>query len=798
MAAVAACEALLPIAEAALSQGGAALPPDLSGRALLKIGDSAGILFTAAQGSGRCELWRGGHPAPVADATIFFDSLASFRKVLQDPNAFPSLLLRRKLRLQGDASFLQSFQRPGSSSETAMVKELAKELDQAIGRALEQDAPEPIHCAAVWVPNDASDVCMECGKEFGILRRRHHCRACGRLLCGICAPKVPLSSDAVDMTCLPLGQNRNGIRLCCACDANGALPLLSGATTAAPSRRASMASSRRPSYMPRPHTASDVSEAASAFGAATEAAAERLREVKEEIEALRAAESKRTERHIRAGVQRIWLATHLCLAGLAFMLFLWRVTVAAAWLGMLVAVWHFDERSMLARIVRVFWAAAVVTCGVLETRFKLRALGVTEGEEYDAEWNSTHEVLARFLFLQILKLKGFWIKLGQQLSVNVMLAAPYRTEFSKLQDKIPPMPVSDVLKTLQEEFGAEVVSQIDIDSSPPLGTASIAQVHQALWRPKGAAHREVVVKVQHRGVDRQFRQDLRSSRVLAWLLAFVDPVDDLTAIAQQGSMTEASQPATEGEPARLLLEAGADKDLADARGCTALWSASSHGLVKVVRLLLQAGADKDLTDAIGRTALNTASWRGHVEVVHFLLAAGADKDLTNNDGYTELMSAFCRGHVEVVHLLLVAGADADLTNNDGCTALMSASGEGHVELVRLLLDASADTDLADDHGCTALMLASCECHVEVVHLLLEAGADKDLADDEGCTALKSASSRGHDEDEVVRLLLEAGADKDLADDEGYTALRPASYEGHVEVARSAPTRIWQTTKAAHL
>ncbi|CAE7187334.1 EEA1, partial [Symbiodinium sp. CCMP2456] len=459
--------------------------------ALLKIGDSAGILFTAAQGSGRCELWRGGHPAPVADATIFFDSLESFRKILQDPNAFPSLLLRRKLRLQGDASFLQSLQRPGSSSETAMVKELAKELDQAIGRALEHDAPEPIQCAAVWVPNDASEVCMECGKEFGILRRRHHCRACGRLLCSNCAPKVPLSPDAVDMTCLPLGQSRNGIRLCGACDANGALPLLSGASTAAPSRRASMASARRPSYMPRPHTYSDISEAASTFGAATEAAAERLREVKEEIEALRAAESKRTERHIRAGVQRIWLATHLCLAGAAFVLFLWRVSVAAAWLAILVALWHFDERSMLARIVRVFWAAGVVTCGVLETRWKLRALGVTEGEEYDAEWNSTHEVLARFLFLQILKLKGFWIKLGQQLSVNVMLAAPYRTEFSKLQDKIPPMPVSDVLKTLQEEFGAEVVSQIDIDNSPPLGTASIAQVHKAIWRPKGAAHQEV-------------------------------------------------------------------------------------------------------------------------------------------------------------------------------------------------------------------------------------------------------------------------------------------------------------------
>ena len=61
----------------------------------------------------------------------------------------------------------------------------------------------------------------------------------------------------------------------------------------------------------------------------------------------------------------------------------------------------------------------------------------------------------------------------------------------------------------------------------------------------------------------------------------------------------------------------------------------------------QAGADKDLTDAIGRTALNTASWRGHDEVVHLLLEAGADKDLADDEGYTALRPASYEGHVEV-------------------------------------------------------------------------------------------------------------------------------------------------------
>ena len=39
---------------------------------------------------------------------------------------------------------------------------------------------------ALWVPDSASDKCMMCGKPFGTLTRRHHCRQCGRLLCGDC------------------------------------------------------------------------------------------------------------------------------------------------------------------------------------------------------------------------------------------------------------------------------------------------------------------------------------------------------------------------------------------------------------------------------------------------------------------------------------------------------------------------------------------------------------------------------------------------------------------------------------
>ena len=56
------------------------------------------------------------------------------------------------------------------------------------------------------------------------------------------------------------------------------------------------------------------------------------------------------------------------------------------------------------------------------------------------------------------------------------------------------------------------------------------------------------------------------------------------------------------EVARLLLEAGADKNAAMADGATALMLAALDGHLEVVRLLLEAGADKNAAMADGRTA----------------------------------------------------------------------------------------------------------------------------------------------------------------------------------------------------
>lgn len=45
--------------------------------------------------------------------------------------------------------------------------------------------------APVWVPDQSATRCMICTEEFGtIFRRKHHCRACGKVVCHSCSSRV--------------------------------------------------------------------------------------------------------------------------------------------------------------------------------------------------------------------------------------------------------------------------------------------------------------------------------------------------------------------------------------------------------------------------------------------------------------------------------------------------------------------------------------------------------------------------------------------------------------------------------
>ena len=51
-------------------------------------------------------------------------------------------------------------------------------------RRLERRTEEP----PTWIPDSMAPLCMGCGSAFSLVRRRHHCRSCGRVFCAKCSP----------------------------------------------------------------------------------------------------------------------------------------------------------------------------------------------------------------------------------------------------------------------------------------------------------------------------------------------------------------------------------------------------------------------------------------------------------------------------------------------------------------------------------------------------------------------------------------------------------------------------------
>jgi ankyrin repeat protein len=100
---------------------------------------------------------------------------------------------------------------------------------------------------------------------------------------------------------------------------------------------------------------------------------------------------------------------------------------------------------------------------------------------------------------------------------------------------------------------------------------------------------------------------------------------------------------------------------------------------EVVRILLDAGADPNIADNKGMTPLIANSW--NLEIAQMLIAHGANVNARASDGFTPLLNA---GTVELTRLLLEHGADPFAKTEQGKTALDWAKQMGRKDQAALL------------------------------------------------------------------------------------------------------------------
>lgn len=287
----------------------------------------------------------------------------------------------------------------------------------------------------------------------------------------------------------------------------------------------------------------------------------------------------------------------------------------------------------------------------------------------------------------------------------------------------------------------------------------------------------VKVLIQH-GVDVNARSTL-------WPAEVARPANgNIVSKRPKGGLTALLYASREGslESVRELVAGHADLNLTEPDGTNALVMAIINAHYDLASFLLNAGADPNIADKYGRTALYAA-----VDM-NTLDTTGTRPPPANTDRLRPM---------DMIGALLAHGAnpnaqlkeatpgraisdDPDPILRGGTTAFLRAAKTGDVAVIRLLVKAGADAALGSQYGTTPLMAAAGvgleyggnfppeSRSLEAVKLCLELGADVNAVNKNGLTALHGAAARGADQ--IVQLLVEKGARLDIKDKKGRTPL----------------------------
>ncbi|XP_046452784.1 putative ankyrin repeat protein RF_0381 [Daphnia pulex] len=159
--------------------------------------------------------------------------------------------------------------------------------------------------------------------------------------------------------------------------------------------------------------------------------------------------------------------------------------------------------------------------------------------------------------------------------------------------------------------------------------------------------------------------------------------------------------------ARHLIQKGADPNIANKRGNTALHFAALYAkTIETITLILEnKQVDINHRDELGRTALHYAIEKKNVEMARYLLEKGADPTIRNNEGNNSFhLAAQYLADTDVLNLMLQneKKIEIDGRNKTGRTALYFAMTASNVTVARFLLARGADPNGVDEKGVTPL------------------------------------------------------------------------------------------------
>ncbi|NYZ61150.1 ankyrin repeat domain-containing protein [Luteimonas deserti] len=297
----------------------------------------------------------------------------------------------------------------------------------------------------------------------------------------------------------------------------------------------------------------------------------------------------------------------------------------------------------------------------------------------------------------------------------------------------------------------------------------------------------------------------------------LEPVLRLLSPAELGGLILDAEAPPAVDRIAWLLDRGADVEVRDALGRTALTTllGATPPLLPALQLLLQHGASPGGSGGLARYLAACVEGdhasRVYERVALDLLTRGADPFAASPQGDPPLSLVVRLGWPRLLERLVDSGVDLDARDSRGMTALHLAAALGREAVLRTLVrhGASASARAADGQTPlgvalsagrrdladwldwrgwvpprralepTDLPAAAMQGDADAVRRLLDLGFAIDSADSQGCSALLRAAGRGHAA--VVELLLERGANPACAAQSGATPLSAAVSMRHAAV-----------------
>uniref|UniRef100_A0A2P2LT54 Putative aarF domain-containing protein kinase 1 isoform X1 n=1 Tax=Rhizophora mucronata TaxID=61149 RepID=A0A2P2LT54_RHIMU len=176
-----------------------------------------------------------------------------------------------------------------------------------------------------------------------------------------------------------------------------------------------------------------------------------------------------------------------------------------------------------------FWVRAVDIYTGYKV-FQLRVSFVKDAQKQEKMWERQHELAADKVYALCFDLGGFFLKVAQIIGKPDLAPAAWVRKLVQLCDSAPATPFDAVRLLLEKELGQSVGDMFDRFDVEPLGSASIAQVHRA--RMKGDKS-DVVVKVQHPGVEALMMTDIHNLQALALYMQKTDVKFDFYSVTKE-------------------------------------------------------------------------------------------------------------------------------------------------------------------------------------------------------------------------------------------------------------------------